>query len=120
MTVEDAAGGGPLPQWRNLGVPASELRLDPTLVCGQAFRWKATGPSEWTCALWGHVVDLKQAPDTVLFRVLGALPNAAADVERELRDYFQLQTSLAELAADWARVDRDFGWQTGVRILRQP
>ncbi|KAJ2686840.1 8-oxoguanine glycosylase ogg1, partial [Coemansia spiralis] len=120
MTVEDAAPAGPLPPWRDLGVPASELRLDPTLVCGQAFRWKATAPSEWTCVLWGQAVDLKQTGDTVLFRVLGSLPTAAANVGSELRGYFQLQTSLADLVAEWARVDSDFCWQTGVRILRQP
>ncbi|KAJ1731598.1 8-oxoguanine glycosylase ogg1 [Coemansia biformis] len=122
MTVEGEASAAvpPLPPWRDLCVPATELRLDPTLTCGQAFRWKVTGPAEWTCALWGQVVDLRQEPDTVMFRVLGARPGASIDVEGALRDYFQLQTNLGALCAEWARVDGDFCWKTGVRILRQP
>ncbi|KAJ2783025.1 8-oxoguanine glycosylase ogg1 [Coemansia javaensis] len=116
MTVPDA------PEWEDLCVAASELRLDPTLSCGQAFRWQATGPCEWTCALWGCVVDLKQTDSSVLFRVLGTHPGASGDIAGALRDYFQLQTSVVELCERWALVDSGFsGWRAAdARILRQP
>ncbi|KAJ2529391.1 8-oxoguanine glycosylase ogg1 [Coemansia sp. RSA 1937] len=110
--------------WIDLDVPASELRLDPTLTCGQAFRWKATGSSEWTCALWDHVIDLKQTQSSVQYRVLGQLPAARANVEEALRDYFQLHIKFDALCDAWAQTDPDFEQlrktHVGVRTLRQP
>ncbi|KAJ2450348.1 8-oxoguanine glycosylase ogg1 [Coemansia sp. RSA 2424] len=113
--------------WQDLGVAPTELRLDPTLVCGQAFRWKATGPTEWTCAIFGHVVDLRQTSTSVLFRSLGKLPTASdsdGELKQLLCDYFQLQVSLQALCEQWTKVDPAFKGlaqtQLGVRILRQP
>ncbi|KAJ1836738.1 8-oxoguanine glycosylase ogg1 [Coemansia sp. RSA 2711] len=116
--------GSAAPPWVDLDVPPAELRLDPTLTCGQAFRWKATGEHEWTCALWGHAIDLKQTPSSVQYRSLGRLPEARADVEQALRDYFQLHISFNALCDAWAQTDPDFSRlrdsHTGVRTLRQP
>ncbi|KAJ2035672.1 8-oxoguanine glycosylase ogg1 [Coemansia sp. RSA 922] len=113
--------------WQDLEVAPAELRLDPTLICGQAFRWKCTGPNEWTCAIFGHVVDLKQTSTSVLFRSLGRLPTASeSDDELKLLlcDYFQLHISLQALCERWTKVDPEFKklaqTQIGVRILRQP
>ncbi|PIA16715.1 DNA glycosylase [Coemansia reversa NRRL 1564] len=111
-------------QWSDLNILPNELRLNPTLTCGQAFRWKVTGTNEWTCALWGQAVDLKQTPTTVLFRTLGTLPNANADVEGMLHDYFQLHVKFDSLCTKWSQVDSDFiklqKSHQGVRTLRQP
>ncbi|KAJ1895710.1 8-oxoguanine glycosylase ogg1 [Kickxella alabastrina] len=116
-----------MPAWTDLKIKPSELRLDPTLTCGQAFRWQSTGPSEWTCALFGHAIDLKQTPTTILFRTLGHLKTAPTDhshVESSLRDYLQLHISLETLCDTWTIVDPDFAKlrkaQEGVRTLRQP
>ncbi|KAJ2696423.1 8-oxoguanine glycosylase ogg1 [Coemansia sp. IMI 209128] len=113
--------------WQDLEVAPVELRLDPTLICGQAFRWKGTGPNEWTCAIFGHVVDLKQTDTSVLFRSLGRLPTASEtneDLKLLLSDYFQLHVSLQALCDQWIKVDPEFRGlartQIGVRILRQP
>ncbi|KAJ2745949.1 8-oxoguanine glycosylase ogg1 [Coemansia sp. BCRC 34301] len=113
--------------WLDLGVAPAELRLDPTLVCGQAFRWKSTGPNEWTCAIFEHVVDLKQTSTSVFFRSLGRLPTAAeSDDELKLLlfGYFQLHVSLQALCEQWTKADPEFKGlaqtQLGVRILRQP
>ncbi|KAJ1797440.1 8-oxoguanine glycosylase ogg1 [Coemansia sp. RSA 2399] len=114
--------------WIDLEVKPSELKLDQTLMCGQAFRWKATGEREWTCALWDNVIDLKQTPETVLYRSLGHIsadrfkkPELLAD---ELQKYFQLDEDLGALCDRWASVDPDFAilrqTQLGVRALRQP
>ncbi|KAJ1938070.1 8-oxoguanine glycosylase ogg1, partial [Linderina macrospora] len=101
------------------------LRLDPTLTCGQAFRWKPTGDNEWTCSLWNHAVALKQTPDTVLYRSLGSLDmEPVVDLEAELRDYFQLSVSFESLCSEWSQRDPHFSdlgkSQQGVRTLRQP
>ncbi|KAJ2800330.1 8-oxoguanine glycosylase ogg1 [Coemansia guatemalensis] len=110
--------------WIDLNVSPKELRLDSTLTCGQAFRWKATGIDEWTCALWDQAIDLKQTPTTVLFRTLGTLPGACSDVEGMLRDYFQLHVGFDSLCSTWSQVDSDFiqlrETHRGVRTLRQP
>ncbi|KAJ2081669.1 8-oxoguanine glycosylase ogg1 [Coemansia sp. RSA 988] len=110
--------------WIDLKISPKELRLDPTLTCGQAFRWKSTATNEWTCALWDQAIDLKQTPTTVLFRTLGALPGACSDVEEMLRDYFQLHVEFDSLCNTWSQVDSDFiqlrKTHQGVRTLRQP
>ncbi|KAI8324228.1 DNA glycosylase [Martensiomyces pterosporus] len=113
--------------WMDLSVGPAELRLDPTLLCGQAFRWKSTGDNEWTCALWGHAIDLKQTPTTVLYRSLGNLAGTQtgeADIELALRDYFQLHINMGELCDRWSLRDPHFAElrtsQVGVRALRQP
>ncbi|KAJ1733913.1 8-oxoguanine glycosylase ogg1 [Coemansia sp. Benny D160-2] len=115
--------------WNDLNVSPSELRLDQTLVCGQAFRWKATGENEWTCALWDVVVDLKQTAETVQYRILGHRPIEYTRIPEEflpdaLCDYFQLSENLGSLCDRWTSVDPDFAilrqTQLGVRALRQP
>ncbi|KAJ2369399.1 8-oxoguanine glycosylase ogg1, partial [Coemansia sp. RSA 2607] len=117
----------------NDSLRTATLRLDPTLTCGQAFRWKLTGPSEYTCAIFGHVVDLKQTPTTVLYRSLGthcpenssnSSSKGVLDIETSLRDYFQLEVCLEDLCNQWIQVDPSFAelksTQTGLRMLRQP
>ncbi|KAJ2355695.1 8-oxoguanine glycosylase ogg1 [Coemansia erecta] len=118
---------GPSAQpWVDLDIPASELRLDPTLTCGQAFRWKPTGPNEWTCALWDTAIDLKQTPTSIQYRILNQLAHQCPpiNIEQALRDYFQLHVSFQKLCDTWARIDPDItrlrDQQAGVRILRQP
>lgn len=112
----------------DLKVSPKELRLDPTLICGQAFRWMPTGPQEWTCALFGHAIELKQTPKTIMYRSLGKLDSQKDDsdelLETELRGYFQLHINLQSLCKKWTSIDPAFAKlaksQAGVRILRQP
>ena len=42
--------------WRSLGTPPTELRLEFTLPTGQSFRWRATGPDEYTGVIQQRVV----------------------------------------------------------------
>ncbi|KAJ1866402.1 8-oxoguanine glycosylase ogg1 [Coemansia sp. RSA 989] len=110
--------------WTDLCIKPAELRLDPTLTCGQAFRWRLTGAGEYTCALWDYAIDLKQTPTSIHYRVLGQLPTAHVDVAEALRDYFQLHISFDSLCDSWAQADADFTrlrqTHMGVRTLRQP
>ena len=48
-----AMGGS---EWRSLNTPASELRLEFTLPTGQSFRWRQTGPQEFTGVIQQRVV----------------------------------------------------------------
>ena len=52
--------------WHALSVPPSELRIDLTLACGQSFRWKPTGPSEWYAARRAGAPGVRDMSATVL------------------------------------------------------
>ncbi|KAJ1920705.1 8-oxoguanine glycosylase ogg1 [Mycoemilia scoparia] len=134
MTISAA-----LSKWHDLNVSPDELRLFPTLICGQAFRWRQTGKDEWSCSLWDQVVQLKQTSTTVLFRGHGQIEGAkhasgidgttnATDAEtlrERLVDYFQLKTPLAVLYQQWSKCDDHFknkvagGKYKGLRLMRQ-
>ncbi|KAI9203147.1 N-glycosylase/DNA lyase [Polychytrium aggregatum] len=107
-----------LSPWLRLGVSAAELRADTTLNCGQSFRWVASGEHEWSAALWGCLVSIKQTDSDIYFRTSGD-PEETRDC---LNDYFQLKVKLADLYDAW-RTDVNFkkkaGNLAGIRILRQ-
>ena len=50
MACAGAAG------WHSLAAPPSELRLEFTLPTGQSFRWRQTGPQEFTGVVQQRVV----------------------------------------------------------------
>ena len=50
VAADSAAG------WRLLGTPREELRLEFTLPTGQSFRWRETGPDEYTGVVGQRVV----------------------------------------------------------------
>ncbi|KAI8873200.1 DNA glycosylase [Ramicandelaber brevisporus] len=131
--------------WHDLEVEPAELRLDPTLICGQAFRWKrvslSNGLPTFVNTLWSRVVYVQQTPTTVLFhgcRYHTSINNSNNDdndieeLRSHLRAYFQLDTvSLKELYAGWSKVDANFAKLTkpsskdarsrfdGIRIMQQ-
>ncbi len=43
--------------WQSLDCPSSELRLEFTLPTGQSFRWRKTGPQEYTGVIQQRVVS---------------------------------------------------------------
>lgn len=70
---------------------STELNLDITLPTGQSFRWRQTGPSQYTGVLGQRLVQLKQDEQDVWYRVLAraAGTDPAQDAEA-IRDYFNL------------------------------
>ncbi|XP_062356503.1 N-glycosylase/DNA lyase isoform X4 [Cinclus cinclus] len=125
--------------WRCLSCPPAELRLDLVLSSGQSFRWWESSPGAWTGVLGGRVWTLRQDGDRLWYTVYGeedehneeerdgCLPEAAkldaAETDRILRDYFQLDVGLSALYRAWGAADplfrkvaKDF---PGVRVLRQ-
>ncbi|KAH8815055.1 DNA glycosylase [Xylogone sp. PMI_703] len=122
-------------EWRKLPVSLKELCIDITLRCGQSFRWKKFGDSEWCCTLHNRIISLRQDPDYLHFRTIheerSISPKHALetklsedeDTESLLRHYFNLDTNLTALYEQWSSADANFKKRaprfTGVRILRQ-
>ncbi|PHH74446.1 hypothetical protein CDD80_3077 [Ophiocordyceps camponoti-rufipedis] len=118
------------PQWRKMPVSLSELCIDSTLRCGQAFRWRKMD-DEWTSTLNGRILSLKQDADHLHYKVTWPppLPSSAADccqdddTERLLFRYFSLDMHLGTLYDKWSAADSNFRRKaaslTGVRILSQ-
>ncbi|CAK9195702.1 unnamed protein product [Sphagnum troendelagicum] len=109
--------------WRSLGVGRKELCLQLTLPTGQSFRWKQTGPSQYTGVVGMHLVSVRQtADDDVHFRV-HSVSAPLKDVEREIRGYFNLDTSLVEMWTRFTEADSRFAavapYMLGARLLRQ-
>lgn len=111
-------------QWRRLGAPAEEVQLRFTLPTGQSFRWRPTGPDEFTGVIGQRVFKLRQEADDVAYTVLarGKGADPAGDAAA-LREYFNLGTRLAPLAEGWAAADKRFRdvqpYIPGARVLRQ-
>jgi 8-oxoguanine DNA glycosylase, N-terminal domain len=98
--------------------------LDNTLPTGQSFRWRPTSPGVYTGVVGQRVVQLRQLPSDVEWRVLARGPSADADGDAAaLRDYLNLETSLTALAEGWAAADARFAALAphlpGCRMLRQ-
>ncbi|NXI85676.1 OGG1 lyase, partial [Rhipidura dahli] len=133
MKLRDAPSSCPS-LWRCLPCPSAELRLDLVLSSGQSFRWWESSPGAWTGVLGGRVWTLRQDGDRLWYTVYDeeeeqdgcpakAAKLDAAETERILRDYFQLDVGLSALYRAWGAADplfrkvaNDF---PGVRVLRQ-
>lgn len=119
-----AAAGQETPQWRRLGTPSAELRLENSLPTGQSFRWRRLLDDEYIGVIGQRVVHMRQLESDVEYRVVarGAAAAPSADAEA-LADYFNLSHSLAGLAAGWAAADARFAavhpYIPGARLLRQ-
>jgi len=138
---EAAPRGG---EWRRLSSAPAELRCGVTLVCGQSFRWRATGDSEWTGVIADRMVTVSEDAQGVHITACeqvapvaaggSARPRAEGAVAMQrvqpddalmaaATEYFGLSTPLAPLyrlwsAADpvWAQLATRF---PGLRVLRQ-
>ena len=137
--ISQSAGGGDT--WRCLVDSPAELRCGVTLVCGQSFRWRATGESEWTGVIadrlvtvreddsavhltaWQHMVP--QAHDAELADGAVSMERVRPDDElmKAATDYFGLATPLAPLYDCWGQADPLWAQLAtrfpGLRVLRQ-
>ncbi|KAI9794212.1 MAG: 8-oxoguanine glycosylase ogg1 [Peltula sp. TS41687] len=135
---------GRVTEWRKLPVSLAELCIDTSLRCGQSFRWRKSGDDEWSCALQGRILSLRQDPTHLHYRAIfpsqpKALPTpppsqspslVSSEVEHDaddtaelIRRYFNLEPNLTRLYEQWSTADTNFKAKaprfTGVRILRQ-
>ncbi|NWZ01739.1 OGG1 lyase, partial [Loxia curvirostra] len=121
MKLRDAPSSCPS-LWRWLPCPPAELRLDLVLSSGQSFRWWESSPGAWTGVLGGRVWTLRQDGDRLWYTVYGdddehegeeerdgcrakAAKLNAAETDRILRDYFQLDVGLSALYHAWGAAD---------------
>ncbi|RCI14619.1 hypothetical protein L249_6373 [Ophiocordyceps polyrhachis-furcata BCC 54312] len=111
------------PDWRKIPVSLSELCIDTTLRCGQAFRWRKLN-DEWTSTLNGRILSLKQDAHYLHYKVTWP-PSCLGkdDTENLLHRYFSLYLHLEALYAKWSAADHNFRQKAaslnGVRILSQ-
>ncbi|KAK6340656.1 8-oxoguanine glycosylase ogg1 [Orbilia brochopaga] len=110
--------------WAQLPVALNQLCLATVLRCGQSFRWKASGPGEWSCGFPDRIISLRQSDTHLHYRATyPATPPAKDDTEEILKDYFNLSVDLASLYEKWSAADPNFkkkaGEFRGVRMLRQ-
>lgn len=121
-----ATGAARVAAWNPLGMSARELRLEHSLPTGQSFRWRQTSadPVEFTGVVGRRLVQLRQSPDDVLYRVLarGSGEKSANDAVA-LEDYFQKPVVLSKLSALWCSRDERYSqihpYVMGARMLRQ-
>ncbi|KAF4634875.1 hypothetical protein G7Y89_g3221 [Cudoniella acicularis] len=127
-------------EWRKLSVSLAELCIDTTLRCGQSFRWKKLDNDEWSCALQGRILSLKQDASHLHYRTIkldaaypltppGSSSTSPLESQDEdetetlIRHYLNLSPDLASLYEQWSSVDSNFKKRapkfTGVRILKQ-
>ncbi|KAF8424692.1 8-oxoguanine DNA glycosylase [Tirmania nivea] len=122
-------------KWCKMSVTSGELCISTVLRCGQSFRWKNSG-DEWSCALYGRIISLKQDPTHLHYRVIYPAVSVKPitepgteigkendDTESVLRDYFNLSVDLTKLYKTWSEQDPVFMKKApkfmGVRMLRQ-
>lgn len=75
--------------WQDLAVPAARLRLAPTLLSGMSFRWRQRqSDGVFEGVLGTHAYELREAEDTVFFRVL---THPTGDAEARLRAHLSLE-----------------------------
>ncbi|KAJ7299178.1 hypothetical protein O6H91_Y287200 [Diphasiastrum complanatum] len=128
-TIKNLDHGGGV-QWKSLGVSSVELCLSLTLLTGQSFRWRQTGPAQFTGVLESHLLSLRQTKEDILFYLHNSLSFnedgricEAVDVAEVLHDYFHLGTSLVSLWETFSAADERFAevapYMTGARLLRQ-
>ena len=103
--------------------------------------WKASGENEFSCALYGRIISLRQDNAYMHYRSIFPStlrlpptppPSSATDeyagVHKDdtldlLRHYLNLSPNLSDLYGQWSSADQNFKRKapkfTGVRILRQ-
>ncbi|KAF3933939.1 hypothetical protein ABW19_dt0206422 [Dactylella cylindrospora] len=120
MTKSYATGWGQLP------ISLNQLCVATVLRCGQSFRWRASGPDEWSCGFSDRIISLRQSPTHLHYRATYPSPPGPThkdDTEEILKDYFNLSVDLASLYEKWSAADPNFkkkaGEFRGVRMLRQ-
>ncbi|KAF1936223.1 DNA glycosylase [Clathrospora elynae] len=123
-------------EWHKLPISLTELCINTTLRCGQSFRWRKSAEDEWSMALHGRILSLRQDAEHLHYRAAypstlptpppSKAPSVAAEEDDTLaliKHYFNLTPNLGQLYEQWAASDANFKKRapkfTGIRILRQ-
>ncbi|XAR62827.1 DNA-(apurinic or apyrimidinic site) lyase [Bertholletia excelsa] len=109
-------------QWVPLNLGKSELSLPLTFPTGQTFRWKQTGPLQYTGVVGSHLVSLKQLQNgDVVYSIHNTTCEAHA--RSALLDFLNADICLTDLWKEFSVSDARFAELArhlgGVRVLRQ-
>ncbi|KAL5776919.1 hypothetical protein ACOSP7_009845 [Xanthoceras sorbifolium] len=109
-------------KWASLNVSQSELSLPLTFPTGQTFRWKQTGPLQYSGTIGPHLISLKHHDNgDVCYRIHHSPSEAAA--KSALLDFLNVGISLAQLWKVFSSSDSRFAelakYLAGARVLRQ-
>ncbi|XP_065880772.1 N-glycosylase/DNA lyase OGG1 isoform X2 [Euphorbia lathyris] len=109
--------------WAPLDLAQSELSLPLTFPTGQTFRWKQTGPLQYTGTLGPHLISLKHHHENAgVYYYIHRTPSQSA-AKLALRDFLNVDISLAGVWAGFSLSDSRFAELAthlqGARVLRQ-
>lgn len=109
--------------WDPLRLGKSELSLPLTFPTGQTFRWKQTGPVQYTGVVKSHLVSLKQLLDGDNAYCFHHTANDASAGLLDLLDFLNVHISLTDLWKTFSDSDSRFAELAphlgGARVLRQ-
>ncbi|XP_007019139.2 PREDICTED: N-glycosylase/DNA lyase OGG1 isoform X1 [Theobroma cacao] len=112
----------PYSQWVPLNLSQSELSLPLTFPTGQTFRWKQTGPLQYTGAIGPHLLSLKHLHNGDVCYFIHSTPSESA-AKLALLDFLNVGISLAKLWQVFSENDSRFTELAkhlkGARVLRQ-
>lgn len=97
----------------------SDLDLDETLDCGQAFRWEKTGDKTYHGAFLDDQLTVSEESEKGVFRFHDT---SAEDFENIWADYFDLSTDYGEIKkrlSEDETLAKACSYAGGIRILRQ-
>lgn len=109
-------------KWKRLNITKSELYLPLTFPTGQTFRWKETGPLQFTGPVGPHLISIKQLEDEGLGYCCHFTENeetARDDIFEFLNLGISLKEMWDEFRASDERFDRLALYLEGARVLRQ-
>ncbi|KAM6542094.1 hypothetical protein CsatB_006541 [Cannabis sativa] len=113
------------PKWLPLNLSKSELSLPLTFPTGQTFRWKQTGPLQYTGPVGSHLISLKHLPNGDVSYCLHSSSSSSSKAEAlmALRDFLNMGICLSDVWEVFSASDSRFaelaGHLGGARVLRQ-
>lgn len=109
--------------WVPLNLTREELSLPLTFPTGQTFRWKNTGPLQYTGAVGSHLISLKHIKNGDVSYCLHSNSHSNADAKTALLDFLNADVSLADTWKVFSASDARFAelarHLSGARVLRQ-
>ncbi|GAB4862094.1 8-oxoguanine glycosylase ogg1 [Ancistrocladus abbreviatus] len=112
-----------LHKWIPLNLGNWELSLPLTFPTGQTFRWKQTGPLQYTGVVESHLVSLKHLDDGDVAYCFHNLSDNEANAKLALLDFLNAGICLTDLWDRFSACDGRFAQLAvhlkGARVLRQ-
>ncbi|XP_021896417.1 N-glycosylase/DNA lyase OGG1 isoform X2 [Carica papaya] len=110
-------------KWTPLNLTRSDLSLPLTFPTGQTFRWKQTGPLQFSGSIGPHLVSLKHHPKSRHVSYCLHYSTDASAAKLALLDFLNARISLSQIWAVFSAADPRFAdlalHLQGARVLRQ-